>query len=143
MSILAPVATKNERLLSYIERGQSDNALGLLLEMQDAAAESSEAIPPEAILMASSKGFSDVVDALLDSGADIEAREVAPAFTGRTPLLLGSAGGFPRGVEVLLAPPPPPHRHPRLTGAREAAAGLQPPPSMSAPTVHCSRVDFT
>ena len=65
MSILAPVATKNERLLSYIERGQSDNALGLLLEMQDAAAESSEAIPPEAILMASSKGFSDVVDALL------------------------------------------------------------------------------
>ena len=103
MSILAPVATKNERLLSYIERGQSDNALGLLLEMQDAAAESSEAIPPEAILMASSKGFSDVVDALLDSGADIEAREVAPAFTGRTPLLLGSAGGFPRVVEVLLA----------------------------------------
>ena len=45
--------------------------------MQDAAAESSEAIPPEAILMASSKGFSDVVDALLDSGADIEAREAA------------------------------------------------------------------
>ena len=37
------------------------------------------------------------------------------------------------GIDARTPPPPPPHRHPRLPGALRAAAGLQPPPAMSAP----------
>ena len=68
LNLLAPIPSQADRLLSFLERGQGANALSVLLENEGGVPLGR--VPERAILMAAERGFSDVVDALINCGAD-------------------------------------------------------------------------